>query len=420
MRLRPRDTEPAISLSDQDSQVPPAAWSIPPSELLQRLETTPGGLTEDEAGKRLRQYGPNLLKRRKRSDALTLLLAQFKSPIIIILIFAAGLSFLLVDPVDATIILVIIMVSSLLGFWQERGATRAVEKLLAIVQTRATVLRDGSRREIPVEGVVPGDIVILDAGDLIPADCQILESRDLFANESSLTGETYPVEKTAGVLPSETPLSQRTNALFMGTNVVSGSAEAVVVETGLRTEFGMVSERLELRPPETEFEHGVRRFGYLLMEVTLMLVVATFAINVYFARPVLESLLFSLALAVGLTPQLLPAIISVNLAHGARDMATKKVIVKRLASIENFGSMNVLCSDKTGTLTEGIIRVKSVVDVEAEESEKAILCAYLNAFYQTGFTNPIDEAIKADEAIQAHDLERTLVVAWQRMIQERH
>ena len=181
----------------------------------------------------------------------------------------------------------------------------------------------------------------------------------------------------------------------MGTNVVSGNAKAVVVGTGSQTEFGKVSERLRLRPPETEFEHGVRHFGYFLMEVTLVLVVATLAINVYFARPVLESLLFSLAIAVGLTPQLLPAIVSVNLARGAKNMAGQKVIVKRLASIENFGSMNVLCSDETGTLTEGAIKIRSVLDFNGNPSEKALLYAYLNASYQTGFTNPIDEAIRA-------------------------
>ena len=183
----------------------------------------------------------------------------------------------------------------------------------------------------------------------------------------------------------------------MGTNVVSGSAQALVVGTGSKTEFGKVSERLKLKPPETEFEHGVKHFGYLLMEVTMVLVVITFAINVYFARSVLESLLFSLALAVGLTPQLLPAIISINLARGAKIMATQKVIVKRLASIENFGSMNVLCSDKTGTLTEGVIKIQSVVDFNGNQSGKALLYASLNASYQTGFTNPIDEAIRANK-----------------------
>jgi Mg2+-importing ATPase len=350
-------------------------------------------LTQDEAEKRLSKYGSNLLRPKKRSGKLTLLLTQFKSPLIIILIFAGGLSFFLGDSVNAVIILTIILISSLLGFWQERGAANAIEKLLAIVQTKATVLRDGQSREIPVEKIVPGDVIILNAGDLIPGDSIILESKDLFVNEASLTGETFPAEKTTGILQLTTPLSQRTNSLFMGTNVVSGSAQAVVIGTGVQTEFGKVSERLKLRPPETEFEHGVRYFGYFLMEVTLVLVVATLAINVYFARSVLDSLLFSLALAVGLTPQLLPAIISINLAHGAKIMATQKVIVKRLASIENFGSMNVLCSDKTGTLTEGIIKIQSVLDFKGNPNQKAQLYAYLNASYQTGFTNPIDDAI---------------------------
>ena len=350
-------------------------------------------MTSDEVKKRLTKYGSNLIKPKKRSNTISLLLTQFKSPLILILIFAGALSFFLGDSVNAIIILTIILVSSLLGFWQERGAANAIEKLLAIVQTKATVLRDGVQKEIPVEEIVPGDVIILNAGDLIPGDSIIIESKDLFVNEASLTGETFPAEKTAGVLPQPTSLSQRTNSLFMGTNVESGSAQAVVVGTGVQTEFGKVSERLKLRPPETEFEHGVRHFGYLLMEVTLVLVLVTLAINVYFARPVLDSLLFSLALAVGLTPQLLPAIISINLAHGAKIMATQKVIVKRLASIENFGSMNVFCSDKTGTLTEGTIKVESVLDFNGNPNEKARLYAYLNASYQTGFTNPIDDAI---------------------------
>ena len=334
-----------------DSQ--PAFWSIPAAELLQQLQTNPQGLTNDEARKRFIRYGANLLKPKNRSNTLNLLLSQFKSPIILILIFASGLSFFLRDPVDAGIILAIVLVSGLLGFWQERGAANAIEKLLSIVQIKAEVLRDGLMSEIAVEEIVPGDIVLLKAGDVIPGDCLILESKDLFVDEASLTGETYPEDKMPGILPEETPLAQRTNTLFMGTHVVSGSAKALVVRTGKETEFGKVSERLALRPSETEFERGVRRFGYFLMEVTLLLVIIIFAVNVYLARPVLDSFLFSLALAVGLTPQLLPAIISVNLAHGAKQMALKKVIVKRLASIENFGSMNVLCSDKTGTLTEG-------------------------------------------------------------------
>ncbi len=375
-------------------------WSVSSDELFKQLVPGPAtgtiqqGLTSNEAQLRLKRYGANLLKPKKEASTLTLLLSQFKSPIILILLIAAGLSFFLQDAADAIIILVIVFVSGLLSFWQELGAADAVEKLLAAVQIQATVMRDGTSRKLAVEQIVPGDIVILSAGDVIPGDCLIVESKDLFVDEAALTGETFPVEKFAGILPPETPLSQRKNILFMGTHVVSGSARALVARTGTETEFGQVSARLKPRSPETEFEHGVRHFGYLLMEVTLLLVISIFAINVYFHRPVLDSLLFSLALAVGLTPQLLPAIISINLAYGAKRMAQQKVIVKRLASIENFGSMNVLCSDKTGTLTEGMVKLSAAIDFDGHDSEKVLLYAYLNAVYQTGFTNPIDEAIR--------------------------
>jgi Mg2+-importing ATPase len=377
------------------NQLPPAFWSLSASDLLKLLESVKEGLTGSEAKKRLDLYGANLLKPQKRTDVLTLLISQFKSPIILILFFATGLSFFLHDAVDAMIILSIVLISGLLGFWQERGASNAIAKLLSIVQIKAAVLRDGKSIEIPVEQIVPGDIVILNAGDIIPGDGLVQDSKDLFVDEAMLTGETFPVEKEPAVLPQETPLAQRTNALWMGTHVVSGSATQLIVRTGRETEFGKVSDRLKLRPQETEFEHGIRRFGYFLMEVTLMLVVTIFAINVYLARPVLDSFLFSLALAVGLTPQLLPAIISINLSHGAKRMAEKKVIVKRLASIENFGSMNIICSDKTGTLTEGTVQLQSAFNVDAVPNDKVLLHAYLNAFYQTGFTNPIDEAIRS-------------------------
>jgi Mg2+-importing ATPase len=385
------------------NQRPPAFWGVPAADLLQQLGATPQGLTSAEARQRLARFGANLLTPRRRRDELALLAAQFKSPLILILLFAAGLSFFLRDPADASIILAIVLTSALLGFWQERGAAHALEKLLAIVQTNAVALRDGVEQAIPVEGIVPGDVVVLSAGGNLPGDCLILDSEDLFVDEATLTGETYPVAKARGTLSPETPLSQRTNVLYMGTHVISGHGQALVVRTGRATEFGQVSERLKLRPPETGFERGVRRFGYLLMEVTLVLVIAIFAINVYFHRPVLEAFLFSMALAVGLTPQLLPAIISINLAHGAKRMAGAKVIVRRLASIENFGSMNVLCSDKTGTLTEGVVRLRSAPNVEGQESEKVLLYAYLNAFYETGFVNPIDEAIRAQRPLDVSE-----------------
>jgi Mg2+-importing ATPase len=385
------------------SAITRAFWGIAVSELLDQLNATPQGLTGEDAEERLTRSAGNLLKPRRRTNALSLFLAQFKSPLILILIFAAVLSLFLHDPTNALIILAIVFVSGTLGFWQERGAAHAVEKLLAMVQTRVEVLRDGNAVEVPFEDIVPGDIVILSAGGTIPGDCRILESTDLFVDEAALTGETYPIEKAVGTMPPETPLSQRTNALFMGTHVVSGTAKAVVVRTGTGTEFGAVSQRLKLRQPETEFEHGVRRFGYFLMEVTFLLVIAIFAINVYLARPFLDSLLFSLALAVGLTPQLLPAIISVNLSHGAKAMAREKVIVKRLASIENFGSMNVLCADKTGTLTEGVVHLQAALDVNGNESEKVLFFAYLNAFYESGFANPIDEAIRTYRRFDTSD-----------------
>ncbi len=324
---------------------------------------------------------------------LLLLLSQFKSPIILILIFAALLSVFLHDATDAVIILLIVLISGCLGFWQERGAADAVQKLLAVVQIKATCERDGKPVDVRTDEVVPGDILVLHAGDIVPADSLILESKDLFVNEAALTGETFPTEKSVATLPPDTPLAKRSNSLFLGTNVVSGTATAVAALTGRATEFGKVSQTLTHKPPETEFERGIRQFGYLLMEVTLLLVLGIFAANVYFHRPVLESLLFSLALAVGLTPQLLPAIISINLAHGAKRMAEQKVIVKRLAAIENFGSMDVLCTDKTGTLTEGTVRLHSAVDVGGQDSEKVLLFAFLNAHFQSGYANPIDEAI---------------------------
>ena len=369
-------------------------WSRPSAEVLQQLETVLGGLSGNDARQRHLRDAHLRLKPKSRLSTYELLCRQFTSPIILILLVAAGLAFFLADRTDTAIILMIVLVSGLLGFWQERSANRAVAGLLAIVQIKADVWRDGSLVAVPVEEVVLGDVVLLRAGDTVPGDCLLLESKDLFVDEATLTGETYPVEKICGVLPVDIPLARRTNSLFLGTHVISGTATAVVAHIGSDTEFGKVSGRLQLRPPETEFERGIKQFGYLLMEVTVVLVVAIFAVNVYLARPVLEAFLFSLALAVGLTPQLLPAIISINLAHGAKRMAQQKVIVKRLASIENFGSMTVFCSDKTGTLTEGLVRLKAACDITGQPSERVLLHGALNASFQTGFHNPIDEAIR--------------------------
>lgn len=369
-------------------------WTMPVEDAVKLLKTSKDGLTNEEAKKRLEIVGSNSIKPKKKHSILGLLLSQFKSPIILILFFAIGLSFFLNDTVDALIILAIVLGSGLLGFWQEYGASNAVEKLLALVQIKATLLRNGLSTEVSVEEIVPGDIVILEAGDVIPGDCLIIESNALFIDEATLTGETFPLEKQTGILPENTALAQRKNSLWMGTHVISGSGKAVVLTTGKDTEFGKISERLKLRPQQTEFERGVKQFGFFLMEITLTIVIIILAINVFLNRPVLDSLLFSLALAVGLTPQLLPAIISINLAHGAKLMAKVQVIVKRLASIENFGSMDVLCSDKTGTLTDGIVRLQSTLDINGNQSDKILFYAYLNASFESGFVNPIDEAIR--------------------------
>jgi len=369
-------------------------WSVSTDSLLSRLKTSASGLTKAEAEGR-RTDNASIGSTNPVLATLALLLAQFKSPIILILIFASFLSLYLKDTADAVIILSIVVISGLLGFWQERGAADAVRKLLVVVQITATCMRDGAAAEVRTAEVVPGDVVEFNAGDIIPADCLLLESKDLFVNEAALTGETFPVEKSVSQLAVDTPLAKRSNSLFMGTNVVSGTGKAVAVFVGRNTEFGKVSQTLAHKPPETEFEHGIRSFGYLLMEVTLLLVLGIFAANVYFHRPVLESLLFSLALAVGLTPQLLPAIISINLAHGAKKMAAEKVIVKRLAAIENFGSMDVLCTDKTGTLTEGTVQLHAAAGIDGSDSARVLLLAFLNAKLQAGYANPIDEAIVA-------------------------
>ncbi len=299
------------------------------------------------------------------------------------------------------------LASGLLGFWQERGAAGAVAKLLSLVEVKAQVLRDGVAAAVPQTDVVPGDIVVLSAGATAPGDCLVLESRDLFVDEATLTGETFPAEKAPGVLPAATVLARRTNVVFLGTHVVSGTADVLVVGVGKDTEFGKVSERLKLRPPETDFERGVRRFGYLLMELTLLLVICIFFLNMLLDRPAIDSLLFSLALAVGLTPQLLPAIVSVNLAAGARRMAAKRVIVKRLSSIENFGSMNVLCTDKTGTLTEGEVTLQAVHGLEGRDSAAALLYVTLNACFESGFASPIDAAIRRHGGVD--------ITAWRKL-----
>ncbi len=378
--------------------MPPAAadpfWSQPLAEVLAALNTSAAGLSSAEAARRLAEHGPNALGPPARSGALQLLLRQFTSPVILILAGAAVLSFLLDSPTDGLIILVIVLISGLLGFWQENGAAGAVAQLLKTVQTTAVLRRDGGDHAVPVAEVVPGDLLVLSAGAAIPADCLLIEETDLSLNEAALTGESFPVSKHPVAVAADAPLAKRTNVLFLGTHVVSGSGTALVVRTGAATQFASIAKRLRQRRPETDFERGVRRFGAFLLEVTLVLVFTIFAVNVFLRRPVVDSFLFALALGVGLTPQLLPAIISVNLAQGARRMAARQVIVKRLASIENFGSMSILCSDKTGTLTAGTATVQRSCGINGAANPAVLLHAAVNACFETGFSNPIDAALR--------------------------
>jgi len=371
-----------------------AYWSIPNNTLINMLKTDSNGLSSVEANFRLSKHGINSIDSKRKRNSLLLFLSQFKSPIIIIFVFTALVSFFLGEREDALIIFSIILISSSLGFWQEKAASDVIHKLLSTVKTKSKVFRNGKMENIFSENIVSGDIIILESGDKVPADCKILESKDLFVNESTLTGETYPMEKSnVVVLNKETPLRKRENSLFMGTFVISGTTKALVVHTGVNTEIGKISSRLNYKQ-ETEFQKGIKQFGYFLVEITLLLVISIFLINVYLGRPVLESFLFPLALAIGLTPQLLPTIISINLSHGARRMAKEKVIVKRPESIENLGSMDILCTDKTGTITTGELKLHSYADINGHNNEKILLYAYLNAMYETGYTNPIDMAIK--------------------------
>ncbi len=370
-------------------------WSVDPKQILAELSTSIEGLDSSSAAARLRQYGKNTLEAKSQVTPLGLFLNQFKSPIILILLTATLISAIVQDWTDAVIILAIVVGSAVLSFVQEYSASNAAARLKAQVNVKTKVVRDGKEQWTAIEDVVPGDVVLLSAGSLIPADGILLEAKDFFVNQAVLTGETFPVEKQPGIVAPTAALSERSNCIFMGTSVRSGSAKALIIKTGSQTFFGQTARRLILRPPETEFEHGIRKLGYLLTEVMLVLVVVIFALNVFFQKPVLDSLLFSIALAVGLTPQLLPAIININLSKGARGMAAHGVIVRRLASIENFGSMDILCTDKTGTLTEGVVKLDHAYDPFGEESDLVRQMVWLNAHFQTGIANPLDEAILA-------------------------
>ena len=368
-------------------------WSMSAEDVMKNLNSTPAGLTSKEAALRLKKHGENVIKKKKQDTQLILFLNQFRNPIIIILIVATAISGVTGELTDALIIATIILASAVLSFIQEYSAGNAIEELRAKVQARALVLRDGKFTEISSRGIVPGDIVRVSSGSLIPADARILECSDFFVTQAVLTGESVPSEKTPEIADEDAGIQDRRNCVFMGTNVQSGSAVVLVTATGENTNFGAIAKNLSLRPPETEFERGVRHFGYLLTQIMLVLTLSVFAINVIMERPAIEALLFSVALAVGITPQLLPAIISITLSRGSRSMAEEGVIVRRLTAIENFGSMDVLCTDKTGTLTEGTIRLDGAFDLDGEASESVFRLAYLNASLQTGMENSLDKAV---------------------------
>jgi len=380
-------------------------WSWTADQLLEEFGATTDGLTSAAAQQRLAQYGFNTLKTKENIGAVRLFLYQFKSPIILILLVATGISAALGDWIDSIIISLIVLGSAVLSFFQEYSAGHAVEELRAQVQVKVNALRDGKIQSVPAEDIVPGDVVLLSAGSLIPADGVVIEATDFFVNQAVLTGETFPVEKNAEPVTAGASLNERTNIVFMGTNVRSGSAKALIVQTGAQTVFGQIARTLSLRPPETDFEHGIRRFGYLLTELMLVLTIVVFATNVFFKKPALDSLLFSVALAVGLTPQLLPAIINITLSRGSKAMAKEGVIVRHLTSIENFGSMDILCTDKTGTLTVGVVKLDGSVGSDGEHSDNVLRLAYLNAHFQTGLDNPLDEAI-----LSSHEFDTRSVI----------
>jgi Mg2+-importing ATPase len=376
------------------SRTPEPYWAPPVDRVVADVETTRTGLTTVEADRRLAATPAE--PGRREPHWLRVLLGQFSSPIILILLAATVISMLVGDIVDGSIIVAIIVASGVLGFVQEFRAGRDIGALLARVQVEATVLRDGNQVQVAVAHVVRGDVVVLSAGSVIPADCRLLEADELLVDESSLTGESFPVEKDpAGRVAADAALADRRNTVHFGTHVLSGTALAIAVVVGRDTELGRITHDLRSAVPKTAYEKGIARFGYLLVRVMLVLTVLIFAANALLGRPVLDSLLFSLALAVGLTPQMLPAIVTISLTQGARRMAARKVIVKRLEVIEDLGAMAVLCTDKTGTLTQGAPRLDLAVDVTGEESAKVLALAVLNAGLQQGFVNPMDTAVLA-------------------------
>jgi Mg2+-importing ATPase len=373
------------------------------------------GLTTQEAKRRFLQFGPNEPVSSRRASGLAQILFLFVNPLAIILLVASAISAAVGEVINASIIALMVLLSAALNFVQTYRSQRAVERIRNEVAPMATVLRDGNWTEIPRRELVPDDVIKLTAGDLVPADAWLLQVRDLHVQQAALTGESLPVEKEALDLHTISQDTSDDHKVFLGTSVVSGTGTALVMATGKRTAFGDIATRLATKPPETEFERGTRQFGLLIMKTTILLVLFVLLVSVVLHHNFLESLLFAVALAVGLTPEFLPMITTVTLGQGAVHMARKKVIVKHLEAMQNFGSIDVLCSDKTGTLTSGEMALDQHVDPFGSLSERVFLLAYLNSLHETGVSNPLDQAIKSrainrsrsanplDEAVLQHD-----------------
>jgi Mg2+-importing ATPase len=367
--------------------------TLPEEELFSSFFSSPDGLTEVQAEKNRAVYGPNDITHLHKRPVILQFLAHFKNLLVIILLFAAVVSLIIGEVTDAVIIFIIVFASVTLDFFQEYKAENTAELLKQKIITKATVFRDGKPEELPITALVPGDFISLTAGDIIPADARLLSAKDFYVNQSSLTGEPFPVAKTSANADPGVPLAEAGNYVFLGTSVVSGQATALITRTGADTVFGKVAKTLVERPPETEFERGLRQFSFLMSKFVFFLVIIVFFINTFFKHDVLQSLIFSVALAVGMTPELLPMILSLNLSKGALAMSEKGAIVKHPESIQNFGSMDVLCTDKTGTLTDNQIALVRHLDAEGDDSETVLNYSYLNSYFQTGLKSPLDEAI---------------------------
>jgi Mg2+-importing ATPase len=375
-------------------------WTEPLPQLFARLGASEAGLSGAEAAQRLEQYGLNDAATVKRQPLWLQFLSRFRSPLVIILLVASGLSAATGDIASFVIVISIVTISMTLDFVQELRAQNAVEALRRSVAVQATVRRDGAALSLPVDQLVPGDMVELIAGDLAPADARLIASRDLYVNQALLTGEPYPAEKQAGTASAEADSpADASNAVFAGTSVISGTATILICRTGARTALGSLATSLAEKPPATAFATGIRRFGILIMRLTILMVLFVLVVNISFHRPVLESLMFALALAVGLTPELLPMIVTVTLARSAMELAKRKVIVKRLSAIHDLGAMDMLCTDKTGTLTEASIKLVRTIDGRGAESARAYEFAFVNSQFESGMKSPLDEAILAAHPI---------------------